>query len=467
MKSPADFWTYQPPFIEFLLRTPRAAGFMDMGAGKTVSVLTAFARKQQSFDAHRGLICGPLRVVSQTWPDEIAEWSHLRHLKYHMLSGSAKSMARQIALRIFTVDLFGISCDSLHVLASIYVARLHPFDFMVLDESTRYKTRGARRAQAARLLTIHPQTLIALTGTPRPNGVQDLHHQVYLLDRGKRLGSTMAEFKARFYPRSSTGGIGKTIDAHGEEKVAKAIADICYVLRPEQCEGSVLPEYNPVKLDMPEALAQQYKTFEKSFVLQLADQEKITAINTAGIGKKLLQFASGAVYNAQRIPKHVHDIKLEALREIAQDNEGKPLLIAYNFIHEIERIKSVLPGAVVLGKDPQQIRDWNAGKIPHLIAHPKSAAHGLNLQYGGHLLVWFSFDNNLEEFLQMNKRLARPGQKNHVIIHLLTLRKTVDEIVIRSLQSKDNAQNVFQRDLQKHIQDIAREMGLHLRLAYE
>lgn len=770
---------YQNEFSRFVKRVPKCAGWMEMGSGKTASTLTAIVDIFDRCDAAKVLVIAPLRVAMKTWPDEIDAWEHTHRLRYMFLQGNEKVMSNKIAKNLDKFDIFGVSCDSVHTLAKIFHARPHPFDWIVIDEASRFKNMTSKRTMSMKIISIHTERLTELTGTPAPNGLKDVVSQVYMLDRGKRLGSTMAEWRRRFCQTASgTEGVAPSKD--GRIRIMNAIKDVVYVLRPEDFNDVKRPKMNFIQLDMTNQLKEDYARFKKDYVLKLPTGEAVKAMNAAGLGRKLLQYAcigegtevltdngwkpiervsiddrvwngeqwansfgshfsgykeviecdgvmmtpdhkvltesgwaqakdvldgkhdkrlnrkavrlpdgftnsraqpeqeralamplqmrergcadrlqfeepeskcspflrvlaqspllawhkrdrnargarpvfgrqdggsptlqpvdkndlslpqrkgqglqklwsarhhgmrslaqivheffgrygavfrprftdrqeeqqsrlfqkqlpmgdgqssskqhaskcahknperqndsgasrgsvrsendngvathsarqqgrvasttkantydvvnvqpgncftvrsksgkifiahnSGAMYDAERNVMPIHDIKVEALKEIIEDNPGKPVLVAYNFKHEIPRILKALPQTEVFGKDPSQQDRWNRGEIPILLAHPKSAAHGLNLQYGGHVLVWFSFDYNLEEYLQMNKRLARKGQKNEVMIHHLIMNETIDVTAMNALRSKDSAQTKFQEDLQQQIMELLAEI---------
>lgn len=444
---------YQNTMTEFVKRVPRCALWVPMGAGKTGSTLTALVDLLDSLDIAKTLLIAPLRVAEKTWADEIADWTHTRGLRFMFLSGSKSAMLRKIEKNIDGVDIMAVSCDSVHVLAEIYLGRRPPWDTIIIDEASRFKNGTAKRTRALTLLTIHPHRVIELTGTPSPNGVKDIWSQIYMLDRGERLGRSMKAFKDKFF-QTAAGTTGNKPSHVGEIRIQKAISDIVYVLQPEDFKSERKPLSNYIKLDLTPKLKEAYERFERKYVLELIDGGEITALNSAALTRKLMQFSSGAIYDADGVVQHVHDIKLDALQEIAEDNAGKSLLVAYNFKHEIARIKERFPHAELFGKDPKQQDRWNAGEIPMLLVHPKSAGHGLNLQFGGHILIWYSFDYNLEEYQQLNKRLPRKGQQHQVIIHHLVMRKTIDDIVLKALGGKDHAQARFQAELKKHILEL-------------
>lgn len=449
------FDPHQYTMLEFVSRVKKSALFAELGSGKTASVLTAFVDAHDRFDTVRMLVVAPLAVARMVWRDEIAAWAHTRHLRFIHLEGSASKIARTIQMHANDYDVWTVSCDKVHILAKIFLGRAHPFDWLVIDESSRFKNQATKRSKSMRLISMFPERVTLMTGTPHPNGLRDLWMQIYMLDRGERLGREMKAYNERFF-ESASGTLVKHPTKASQKIIQNLIADISYVLRADEFD-SVKPRYNYIKLDLTAQLKRDYIKFEKDYVLSLADQTKITAASAVGLGIKLLQFTSGAIYNEDRIAKPIHNIKMEALQDIVEDNPEKPVVVAYGFIHEAARIKKVFPDAELFdSKDDDQKRRWDAGKILMLLVHPRSAGHGINLQYGSHILVWFSFSYNLEEYQQTNKRLARKGQKNEVHIHHLIIRGSVDEIIIAALKQKDGAQESFQRALKRRIIELIR-----------
>lgn len=432
----------------------------EMGCGKSAAVLTAFVDALETFDAAKMLVVAPKRVAESTWEDEIMDWAHCNHLKIHFLTGGADSMRKQIAKYLDKADVFTVSCDNIHNLTKLYFGKRHPFDWVVLDESSKFKNSGSRRTEAATLLTIHPHRVTLLTGTPRSKGLGDLWSQTYLLDRGHRLGRTEKAFDERFF--SCDANRVKKAESFAETNIKELLADITYVLRPEDFTDVKRPKYNYINIKLNAKQQADYDKFEKDYILRLLEEGEvdgfeIKAKNEMGLSRKLVQYASGAVYDENKVAHEVHTLKIDELKEIVEENPGKPILVAYNFIHERERIMAAFPNAEVFQTREQQDR-WNAGEIEMLLASPKSAGHGLNLQFGGHILVWFSVDYDLETYLQTNKRLARKGQKNEVIIHHLLVKGTMDEMIMNSLRYKDTAQNEFQEALKKHIAEVLKSL---------
>lgn len=426
---------YQRHGAQFIIDHPKCALWKEMGLGKTVSTLTALVDLFDHFDIHKVLVAAPLRVAKKTWPDEIGEWAHTRHLTFEVFDGTEKRLRRILAS---PPDITLISSDKVRWLDAQYKGKRTPFDTIVIDESSRYKTPSASRTRAMRRICAHAMRVIELTGTPAPNGLLDLWSQMYLLDRGERLGQTYTAYKERWFAQ---GFDGRWRPRKGAEKqIYDRVQDITCTMR--TADYLQLPETisNFIKIELSADQKADYAEFERRHVLALAEAE-ITAANAAALMQKLLQYASGAVYDAERNTHEVHSLKVEALQDIVEDNPGKPILVAYNFISDAERILKKFPHATKLGKDMSVIDRWNRGEIPMLLVHPKSAGHGLNLQHGGHIMVWFSLTWALEDYQQTNKRLDRSGQKNNVVIHHLIVEGTMDEIVMSALQRKDKDQH--------------------------
>lgn len=443
--------------LAFAKEKKRCALWTPMSFGKTVVAGTVIADLIDFLEMHRALVIGPMRVAEKTWPDELESWSHLKGLKFQFLGGNPNQMQKKIDKHMGDTEVWGISCDSLHHLVNMYFAKQHPWDGVIVDEASKFKNMSANRSGSLKLLTIHPQYVIQLTGTQSPNGVEDIWSQIYMLDRGERLGRTMADFKRKFF-RTDSGKESKRANANAIDRINQAIKDIVHVVTPDEIKGLKRPTMQTTKLKFPANLTRDYATLLKKLVLEIKDDSFISAANSAALGKKLLQFASGMVYDNEHVAQPIHDIKINALKDIVADNPGTPFLIAYGFQHEVTRLKEAFPEAEKFGTDPKQQDRWNNGEIPMLLAHPKSAGHGLNLQFGGHNLVWFSMDYNLEEYMQLNMRLPRKGQTHEVIINHLIVEDTIDEMVMASLTSKDSAQSSLQHKLKKLIQDTLAEI---------
>lgn len=432
---------YQVFATQKIIDNTAIALMLDMGMGKTVSTLTAINElKFDYWQIDKVLVIAPLRVAKMTWEDEVKQWRHLQNLKVSVVCGDLKQRKKALSAK---ADIYTINRENVPWLVS-YLGRKWDFDMVVIDESSSFKNHRSQRFKALRRIRPFINRLVELTGTPAPNGLMDLWSQIYLLDGGKRLGRTITQYRQMyFYPGQSSGHIVFNYEPkeNAKQEIYKKIADICVSLKSEDYLN--LPDviYNKVYVRLPDKILQQYREFEKELVLDMTDST-ITASSAAVLTGKLLQFASGAVYDEDRQAINIHDCKLDALEEIQETNEGKNIMVMYWYQHDAVRILDRFPNARIL-KSVQDLRAWNEGKIKMALLHPASAGHGLNLQHGGNIIVWFSITWNLELYQQANKRLHRPGQKNKVVIHHLIAKNTEDERVMQALTDKAGGQNAM------------------------
>lgn len=471
-----DLHKYQKACVEHIITHPFCGVFLDMGLGKTVSTLTAINYLMFDYlEINSALVIAPKRVAESVWQEEAEKWDHLKHLSFSKIIGSAKQ--RISAVMDTKADIYIISRDNVAWLCALYGGGKLPFDMVVIDELSSFKSYKSERFKALRGARPYLKRLVGLTGTPAPNGLIDLWPQIYLMDRGERLEKTISRYREKYFrPGQTNGHVVYSYDlmSDSEYLIHKKIKDICismkandYLEMPERTD-------NYIKLKMPEQIKKQYDDFEKNKVLDLFKSEQeyldnadkwvdkpveINAVNAAALSNKLLQFANGAVYDENRKVFPIHDIKLEALKEIIEDANGQSVLVAWTFQFDRDRIMDYLkkykPRELKTNKD---IEDWNAGKIQVMLAHPASAGHGLNLQAGGNLIVWFGQTWSLELYQQFNARLYRQGQKNHVIINHLILQGTHDEDVIRALKSKDKKQNALMDSIKAKIDKYKKYM---------
>lgn len=434
---------YQNASVDHLFRNKKCGLFLDMGLGKTVITLT-FLNKAlyEEFAIGKALLVAPKRVVESVWTAEAKKWHHLRHLKLTRIIGTPFQRDKALAEK---TDIHLISRDNLVWLCGKYGGHM-PYDTLIIDESSSFKSAKSQRFKALRLLIGQFKRVIILTGTPAPNGLIDLWPQIYLLDRGERLGKTITSFREEFFKPDARNGqvvFNYKLQDTGEDRIHSRISDICLSMRAK--DYLTLPQRidNYIELKFDDELQKKYDDFERDKIMQFIESGvELTAVNAAGMVNKLLQFANGAVYDENKDYHEVHTLKLDALADIVEENSGKPILVAYTYKHDLERIlaKFAKLKPRVLKTD-QDIIDWNEGKISMLIMHPASGGHGLNLQYGGNIIVWFGIPWSLELYQQFNARLDRQGQINGVIINHLVACNTYDMNVIRSLSSKDKTQN--------------------------
>ena len=430
---------YQKRATDLVVQLPHVGLFLDMGLGKTVITLTAIQELiYDRFEVSRVLVIAPKRVAEDTWSREHMKWDHLRELKISKVLGGPKDRKAALAA---DADVYVIGRDNVVWLVDECMKKHEwPFDMIVIDELSSFKNPQAKRFRALRKTLGATRRVVGLTGTPSPNSLMDLWAELYLLDRGERLGATIGAYREQYFRAGAHNGyvVYKWEPRRGaKEQIEKKISDICismsasdYLTLPERIDNII-----PVRLS--ESEMKLYKQMEADQLMQI-DGEDIAALNAAAVMTKLLQIANGNVYSMDGKVVHVHDAKLEALEEILETTDS-PVLIFYSYKHDAAVIKAARPDAREL-QGPDDIRDWNDGKVQVLLAHPASVGYGLNLQEGGHTIVWYGLTWSLELYQQANARLHRQGQGHPVIIHHLVAEGTADEQVMRALQAKDTSQ---------------------------
>ena len=428
---------YQRRAIDRVVDQSHVGLFLDMGLGKTVITMTAINRLMyEEFEISRVLVIAPKRVAEDTWTREHAKWDHLRHLKISRVLGTAAQ--RKAALRA-NADIYVIGRDNVVWLTQ--QLKDWPFDMVVIDELSSFKNPQAKRFRALRKVMPKTSRVVGLTGTPSPNGLMDLWAEIYLLDMGERLGRTIGAYRERYFRAGAHSGyvVYKWLPRKGApEKIEEKISDICMSMSAE--DYLTLPKRidNVIPVELSEAELSAYRQMEAEQLLELEGDDMVVALNAAAVMTKLLQIANGSVYTSSGSVTRIHDAKLEALEEIV-DTASSPVLVFYSYRHDLDAIIGKIKGARTL-EGPQDIADWNDGKIPVLLAHPASVGYGLNLQDGGHTIVWYGLTWSLELYQQANARLYRQGQTKPVIIHHLVAEGTADEQVMRALQDKDTSQ---------------------------
>lgn len=447
---------YEPrPYQQFakdkIINNPAIALMLDMGMGKTAITLSAIADLMYDrFDIKKVLVIAPLRVAQTTWLDEISKWADTNFLRVSTCTGSLQD---RIAGLETPADIYTINRENVQWLVGYY-GRKWPFDMIVIDESSSFKNPAAKRFRALRKVRPLAKRIIELTGTPRPRGLMDLWSQIYLLDCGKRLGKTIGSYRDIYFNPGKRDGhiIYDWVPKTGaEEKIYNQISDICMSLKSDDYIKLPPVIFNEIKVNLPDQAMTKYKKLEKDFVLELADKE-INAGSVAVLTNKLLQIANGAVYDEAGQTVIIHDAKIEALEEIIDCNADKNIMVFYYFKHDLKRLKMAFPKSRALSK-VEDIHAWNDGKIKIALVHPASAGHGLNLQQGGSIAVWFSLTWNLELYQQANKRLHRPGQKSTVVINLLIAKGTKDEDVLKALSLKDKGQEYMLESIKAKIRE--------------
>lgn len=451
---------YQRYCINRLLTDESLGLFLDMGLGKTIITLTAINDlKYNRFAVGKVLVIAPKKVAEATWSKEAAKWEHLQKLRIVPALGSATKRIRALNT---PADIYVINRENVQWLVEYY-RNAWPFDMVVLDESSSFKNHKAKRFIALTWIRPHVKRIVELTGTPAPNGLLDLWAQIFLLDRGQRLGDNFEGYRGRFFEpdqRDRDRVFSYEPKPGGEEAIHQRIGDLCVSMKAEDylelpdCITNVIP----VVLDSKAREA--YDKLEKQKVLEILEsleakgKKVIDAGSAAVLSNKLLQLCNGAVYDEDRNVVEIHNCKIEAFKELVEGLNGKPALVFYNFRHDLPRIKKALEKSglrVRELKTKQEEDDWNTGLIDILLAHPASAAYGLNLQDGGNHVIWFGFNWSLELYEQANKRLHRQGQKQKVILHHLAVEGGMDMNVMEALEGKSVTQASLMNALKARI----------------
>lgn len=432
---------YQSRAVEWIEDHPRCLLFLDMGLGKSVIALTAAASLMAMGEVSRVLVVAPKKVAESTWASEAGKWDHL-DLRVSVILGTERQCRAAMERE---ADVYVTSRDRVVWLYRQTKGRPF-FDMAVVDELTSFKSPSSMRFKALRRWLAAVPRVVGLTGTPTPNGLKDLWGQVCVVDNGKRLGQFVTRFRERWFDAITHNHIviKLTPKKGAEEEIQSLISDIALTMRAE--DWLQLPPLveNDVPVALPDAKLRAYARFQKECVLE-AGKTQITAASAAALMNKLSQFANGAVYDEDRNVTEIHSEKLEALSEIAESTDS-PLLVFYSYRHDASRILARFPGARMY-EGAADLDDWNAGRIPMLLAHPASCAYGLNMQQGGHTVVWFSTGWNLELYQQANARLHRQGQQRPVTVHRLIASGTVDERMAAAITGKAESQANLVRKL--------------------
>ena len=430
---------YQQFATDFILNQSICCLMLDMGLGKTVITLTALWQLAlDSFDVSRVLVIAPKRVAEDTWSKELAKWEHLTGLTSSLVLGSAAERKAALQRKAF---LYIINRENV---AWLVKNHYWDFDMVVIDELSSFKSNKAERFKAMKKVRPMVTRIVGLTGTPAPNTLLDLWPQMYLMDMGQRLGRFIGGFRDRFFlPDKRNREIIYSYKPRegAEDAIYALISDICISMK--AADYLDMPERidNRIEVSMSPKERKLYDDFQKDMVLSI-DDEELDAANAASLSNKLLQMANGAVYGEDKKVIPIHDRKLDALEDLVEAANGKPLLVAYWYKHDLQRIKARFKNARCIDT-AKDIDDWNAGKIPLALIHPASAGHGLNLQDGGCTIVWFGLTWSLELYQQLNARLWRQGQKHTVVIHHIVTKGTHDEDVMRALENKDTRQSAL------------------------
>lgn len=453
---------YQQHCIEKIINTKKIGLFLDMGLGKTVTTLTAVKElKYNRFEVRKVLVIAPKKVAEGTWTKEKDKWEHTKMLRVSQVLGSQTKRIRALNT---PGDIYIVNRENVVWLVDYY-RNSWPFDMVVIDESSSFKSHKAKRFKSLASVGARIHRLIELTGTPSPNGLADLWAQIFLLDGGERLGKRYTQFRERYFDPGERGNnviYSYKAKQGSEESILKVISDICVSMKAE--DYLQLPDiiYHEIPVVLDAKAERSYRDLERQMVLQLPeDGEEISVTSAAALSNKLLQLGNGAIYDEGKNVHEVHNCKIEAFMELVESLQGKPALVFYNFQHDRERILKALAQTglrVRELKTTQDEDDWNTGKIDILLTHPASSAYGLNLQHGGNHVIWFGLTWNYELYTQANKRLHRQGQAEKVIIHQLVCEGTRDEDVMKALTRKDDVQNWVLESLKARIKRIKEEV---------
>lgn len=448
---------YQTFCINKIINTKKCGLFLDMGLGKTLIALSAIRHLHYcTFQTRKTLVIAPKKVAEGTWMRESQKWDHTQILRMVLVAGTPK---KRIQALYQTADVWVIGRDNVTWLVDYY-KNAWPFDFVIVDESSSFKSHKAKRFKALAAMYNHIDRMVLLTGTPSPNSLSDLWAQIFLLDAGERLEKRYAHFRERYFDPDKRGPDGMIYSYKAKDGTKSAllnrISDICIAMRAEDYLQlpDIIYDHIPVILDA--AAHKAYTELEKKMVLELPDEEEISAMSAAALSSKLQQLANGAIYDDDHVWHEVHKCKLEALSELVESltERGKQALIFYTFQHDLERMRRMFGHTAAVLKGQAEIDAWNSGQCGILLTHPASSGYGLNLQDGGNHIIWFGLTWNYEQYTQANARLHRQGQTEKVIVHQLVTEGTRDEDVLEALTRKKNVQDWVLDSLKKRIKRI-------------
>ncbi|MCW6664278.1 DEAD/DEAH box helicase [Aerococcaceae bacterium NML191219] len=431
---------YQQYASDFIINHTASALLLDMGLGKTVITLTAIVDLMlDCFEVSKTLIIAPLRVAKSTWPSEIEKWEHLKGLTYKVVVGTEKERLEALNQK---ADVYIINRENVDWLINKSGGSFK-FDMVVIDELSSFKSYQSKRVKS--LMKVRPliKRIVGLTGTPSSNGLMDLWAQFRILDMGERLGRYISYYRNTYFVPDKRNGMviySYKPQANAEERIYKAISDITISMKASDYLELPTCVMNEVVVELSDKEMNIYQTLKKEMVVALKDKE-IDAVNAASLSNKLLQMANGSIYDEDKNSHLIHDKKLDALEDLIEGANGKPVLIAYWYQSDLKRIKERFEVEEI--NTSEDIERWNQGKISIALIHPASAGHGLNLQQGGSTIIWFSMIWSLELYQQANARLYRQGQKETVIIHHILAKGTIDEDVMKALKRKDKTQTAL------------------------
>ena len=432
-----DLHEYQHKIVQTIIEEKTHLFAVDMGLGKTASTLTAISDLLDSFAINKAIVFAPLRVANSVWKQEAARWEHLQHLRVSVCTGNER---QRLAALQAPADIYVINRENSVWIADLFKKKW-PFQMTVIDESSSYKSAKSHRFKALKRIIFGSEYRTLLTGTPAPNGLLDLWAQMFLTDGGERLGKTMLGYKSRFFSSDDYMGFAYKPKEGADKSIHELVCDKMMSLSAK--DYLTLPDRMDIEVPvyLPPDIMKKYKDFERTLMAEFPVDIQVLASSAAVLAGKMLQFASGCIYyDAMKNYHVIHSAKLDALADLIEDNPGENILVSYYFRSDLEQLQKRFPHAVVLGKNQETIDQWNDGKIPLLLGHCQAAGHGLNLQSGGSVLIWYTLPWGLEYYQQMNARLHRQGQERPVRIFNLVAQDTIDQRVVKVLGDKHATQ---------------------------
>lgn len=444
---------YQTRAIDWCINNPRCGLFLPMGAGKTVITLTAISKLKQKGEANKALIIAPVRVARTTWSSEIEKWEHTKHLTYTVIDGPEKNRLKALQNQS---DIFIIGKEQVKWLVDTCGSKW-PFDMVVVDELSTFKNNQAQRFKALKKQVKKFKRFIGLTGTPAPRGIPDLWSQMFLIDAGARLGKSIGSFRKQYLiPERCNGYIvySWAVREGAQKEIEQKIADVVMSLDSSECVELPDINYINVPITLPKTIKKRYDTFKKDLVLELSTTD-VSASNLGVLCGQLLQFSSGQIYTHDpSLPvETIHDEKIKALDDLLTSANGEPVIIYYYYKHEKERIMTLLKSKklkVSCLDDDKDVERWNNHELDVLLLHPASAGHGLNLQAGGSVIIWYCLPNfNLELYQQANARLYRQGQMEKVRVYHLLVEDSIDIDMMNALEKKEVTQSTLLEALRR------------------
>lgn len=443
-------YAYQQKGIDWIIDHKRCGCLWDMGLGKTVVTLTAIEKLIYDYlEISKVLIIAPIRVAKSTWPDEIKKWEEVSHLRYSVIVGTPSQRKKALKEK---ADVYIVNRENVVWLTNNTDWN---FDMCVIDELSSFKNSQSKRFKALRKFIGRCSRVVGLTGTPAPNGLMDLWAQMYLLDQGERLGKTIGRYRERYFKPGRSNGyiVYDYIPISGsEEQIYDNISDICISMKKEDYLDMPERKYIDISVELDKSAMDRYKQFEKNSIIELSNNEALVANNAAAVCNKLQQLSNGSIYTEDKVVIDIHDHKLEALEDLIESANGQPVIVFYAFQHDRDKIKSRFETYEI--QNEEDVKRWNEGKIPILLSHPASIGHGLNLQYGGRIIVWYGLTWSLELYQQANDRLYRQGQDKIVLVYHIVGKGTIDERIIKALKSKENIQDALIEYMKNKIENV-------------